>query len=129
VTLAIAALAFAGGYVPKELELRDLRATMKTTDLDLRLANLHRQLGVASEEAQRNNFASAATAARAFFAGCRTIAQDEAFAEQPRTRTAISAYAGYEDDIILRLTNADPSVKEKLGALYLAMQGVLDRRL
>lgn len=127
--LAIAAISFGAGYIPKELDNRDLRAKLKTTELDLRLANLHRQLGVASEEANRNNFANAANAARTFFAGCRAIAQDDAFAEQPRTRTAISTYAGYENDLIPRLTSADPSAKEKLGALYLAMEGVLERRL
>jgi hypothetical protein len=122
-------LAFGAGYIPKELELRDLRATMKTTELDLRLANAHRQLGVAAEEAQRNNFASAADAARVFVDTCRAVAHDEAFAEQPRTRLALESYAGSADDILGRLATADPTVKEKLAGLYLAMNGVLARRL
>jgi hypothetical protein len=128
-TLVLVAIAFAAGYIPKELELRRTAATLKTTELDLRLANLHRQLGVAAQEAQRNNFANAATAARVFFDGCRALAQDEAFAAQPRTRTALEVYAGYADDILPRLANADPTVKEKLAGLYFAMDGVLARRI
>jgi len=127
--LVCVVIAFGAGYIPQALEVRNLRATLKATDLDLRLANLHRQLGIASEEAQRNNFASAAAAAKTFFAGCRTVTQDEAFAEQPRTRAAIAAYAGYEDDTLLLLANANPTVKEKLASLYFAMEGVLDRRM
>ena len=128
-TLVLVAIAFAAGYIPKELELRRMAATLKTTQLDLRLANLHRQLGVATQEAQRNNFANAATAARVFFDGCRAVADDEAFAEQPRTRTALATYAGYANDILPRLENADPTAKAQLAGLYLAMNGVLERRL
>ena len=128
-TLVLVAIAFAAGYIPKELALRRTAATLKTAELDLRLANLHRQLGVAAQEAQRNNFANAATAARVFFDGCRELAQNEAFAEQPRTRTALAVYAGYADTILPRLANADPTVKEQLAGLFFAMDGVLARRI
>lgn len=129
ITLVLALAAFGAGYIPKQLEVRRLRTTLKTTTLDLRLASLHRQLGVASHEAQRNNYANAADAARAFFDGCRRLSQEEAFENQPRTREAIAAYGGYADDIVPRLVNGDPTVREKLAALYLAMDGVLQRRL
>ena len=125
----LVAIAFGAGYVPKALEARHLRATLEKTTLDLRLANLHRQLGVASQEAQRSNYANAAAAARTFFDGCRQLSHEPVFMDQPRTREAIAAYAGYGEDIVPRLTNGDPTVREKLGGLYLAMQGVLDRRL
>jgi hypothetical protein len=122
------AFAFGLGYVPKELERRDLADTLRQTQLDLRLATLHRQLGVASEEAQRNNFANAAAAARVFFDGCRTLVNDYPLEDQPRTRLALQAYASSSDTILGQLANADPTVKERLASLYLTMNGLLERR-
>lgn len=119
--------AFGLGYVPKELERRRLVETIATTELDLRLANLHRQLGVASHEAQQNNFANAATAARAFFDGCRSVTHDYPLTDQPRTRLALEAYAASSDTILGQLANADPTVKAQLASLYLTMNGVLAR--
>jgi hypothetical protein len=122
------AFAFGLGYVPKELERRKLAETLRTTELDLRLADLHRQLGVASHEAQRNNFASAGTAARAFFDGCRAVVNEYTFENQPRTRLALQAYASSSDTVLGELANADPAVKDKLASLYLTMNGLLERR-
>lgn len=122
------AFAFGLGYGPKELERRKLASKLEQTELDLRLANLHRQLGVASYEAQRNNFSSAATAARLFFDGCRSVVNDHKFEEQPRTRLALQSYASNSDIILGQLANADPAVKERLASLFLTMNGVLERR-
>lgn len=127
-TALLLAFAFGIGFVPKELERRRIAATLETKELDLRLANLHRQLGVASHEAQRNNFASAATAARAFFDGCRAVVHESSFENQPRTKLALQAYASSSDTILGELANADPVVKERLASLYLTMDGVLQRR-
>ena len=120
--------AFGIGYVPKELERRRIAETMRTTELDLRLANLHRQIGVASHEAQRNNFANAAAAARVFFEGCRSVVNQYPLEDRPRTRIALQSYASTSDVILGQLANADPSVKEQLSALYLTMNGVLERK-
>jgi hypothetical protein len=120
--------AFGLGYVPRELERRRAVETLQTNELDLRLANLHRLLGVASHEAQRNNFASAADAARAFFDGCRTVLNEYPLEDQPRTRNALQAYATSSDTILGQLANADPAVKEQLASLYLTMNGVLERK-
>jgi hypothetical protein len=120
--------AFGLGYVPKELERRRLTETMRAADLDLRMANLHRQLGVASHEAQRNNFANAAVAARIFFDGCRTVLNEYPLEDQPRTRNALQAYAASSDMVLGQLANADPGVKERLASMYLTMNGVLERR-
>ena len=127
-TVLLLAFAFGLGYGPKELERRRLAATLERTELDLRLANLHRQLGVASHEAQRNNFATASTAARAFFDGCRSVVHEGDFTEQPRTKLALQAYASTSDTVLGELANADPAVKERLASLYLTMDGVLQRR-
>ena len=120
--------AFLAGYIPPTLRAREMNETLRTTRLDLRLATLHRLVGTASHEAQRNNFAAASAAARAFFDGCRTLADTEPFPDEPRTRAAISAYAGARDEITTQLALADPQVRERLAGLYLAMDGVLARR-
>jgi len=128
VAIVLAALAFLAAYVPKEIETRRLERELTTTRLELRLANLHRELGVAGHEAQRNNFASAATAARTFFAETRAIAHEEDFSEEPRTLIALSAYGSQGDMILGQLANADPAARETLASMYLTMNGVLERR-
>jgi hypothetical protein len=120
--------AFGLGYGPKEIERRKLASAMEQTALDLRLANLHRQLGMASFEAQRNNFSVSATAARAFFDGCRSVVHEHKFEDQPRTRLALQSYASYSDTILGQLANADPAAKERLASLFLTMNGVLERK-
>ena len=120
--------AFLGGYIPQALELRRVAETLQRTELDLRLANLHRRLGTASHEVQRNNFASATVAARDFFDGCAALAQSGALASEPRTQIAIASYAGQRDEIMTPLAVADPQVRERLAGMYLVMDGVLQRR-
>jgi hypothetical protein len=120
--------AFLIGFIPPTLEARRNAKELRTTQLDLRLATLHRQLGVATVEVQRNNYAAAMSAARLFFDGCRDLAQAEAFEHEPRTRIAISTYAASGDEVIAQLATANPAVRDRLGSLYLTMDGVLERR-
>jgi len=127
-TVVLIVIAFLGGYVPKDLEERRLRATLTQTELDLRLANLHRRLGVASHEVQRNNYSVAAASAREFFDGCSALAS-QPFPNQERTKAALGAYAASKDQILALLAAGDPAVKEHLAGLYLAMDGVLQRRI
>ena len=122
------ALAFGLGYGPKEFERRKLASTLQQTELDLRLATLHRQLGMAAFEAQRNNFANSAANARVFFDGCRGAVNDYKFEDQPRTRLALQTYAANSDLILGQIANADPAVKERLASLFLTMDGLLERR-
>lgn len=127
-TLFLLAVAFGAGYVPQWLELRRLRETLKTTTMDLRLATLHRELGVASHEAQRNNFASAAEVAGRFFSGCAELANSEPFTGDERTHVALTGYASQRDEVMALLAASDPAARERLAGLYLTMNGVLDRR-
>lgn len=120
--------AFLGGYIPQWLEVRRLESELRTTAFDLRLANLHRQLGVASEEAQRNNFGTASEAARLFFDGCGEVVRTYPFENEPRTKIALSSYTASRDEILRDLALADPAVRQRLAGLYLAMDGVLKRR-
>ena len=119
---------FLGGYVPQKLRANRLEETLRTTQLDLDLARLHRTLGIATLEAQRNNFASAARAATVFFDGCHRLANDAGLANEPRTRTALGAYANSRDEIAVQLAQADPQVAQRLAALYFTLEGVLARR-
>lgn len=120
--------AFLLGFIPERLAARRLAASLHETELELRLANLHRTLGVASHEAMRNNFSSAGSAARAFFDGCRTLAEQEPMPDRPRTHGALVAYAQSADVTMAELAAADPRAKERLASLYLTMQGLLERR-
>jgi hypothetical protein len=122
------ALAFMGGFIPKEMERRAVAEKLGRAELDLRLANLHRELGMASHEAQRNNFGVAEATARRFFDGCRSLAREADFEGQPRTKLALDAYAASGDIVLGELANADPTVKERLAGLYVTMNGVLERR-
>ena len=126
--LFLVVVAFLLGYIPNMLETRRLTATLHETELELQLANLHRTLGVASHEAMRNNYASAGSAARAFFDGCRDLAANEEMPDRPRTRGALSAYAASADVTMSELAAADPRAKERLASLYLTMEGLLERR-
>ena len=128
VMLVLVAIAFLVAYIPCTLRARETRATLQSTQVDLQLANLHRRLGVASHEAQRNNYANAAAAAREFFDGCGALARSEAFDNQPRTRIALTAFANSRDEIMTKLAMADPQSKERLSSMYLTMDGVLARR-
>jgi len=122
------AAAFGGGYVPQWLEARKLRAELTTCDLQLRLANSHRLLGLASHEAQRSNYASAAEAARLFFETSATLARTETFEDEPRTRVALLGYIAQRDELMALLAAGDPISRDQLANLYLTMDGVLARR-
>lgn len=128
VLIVLFVLVVAAVWGVKEMETRRLERTLAARDLDLRLANLHRLLGVASHEAQRNNYANAADAARQFFDGCRSTIHEYDFHDMPRTRLALSSYGSQGDVILGKLANGEPDVKERLAELYLTMDGVLARR-
>ena len=126
--LFLLAAAFLGGYVPQWLQVRNLTESLQTAELQLRLANLHRRLGVASHEAQRNNFASAGEAAARFFDDCATLARTEKFEGDERTRVALLGYTGQRDEVMGLLAAGDPAARERLAQLYLTMEGVIERR-
>lgn len=120
--------AFLAGYVPKHLEASRSAEALRETQRALRLATLHRQLGLASLEAQRNNYPAAAQAAHAFFDGCRAAAEELDLSDRPRTRLALEAYASSAPEIMTQLNLGNPAMKERLASLYLTMHGVIERK-
>jgi hypothetical protein len=128
IAAALIALAFLIGYIPNEIASRRLSQTLRATQLDLRLANLHRQLGIASQQAQLNNYGVSARLAADFFNGCRTAVEDFRFQDRPRTRIALQSYAQQGDTLLGQLAAGDPSAKERLASMFLTMDGVLQRR-
>lgn len=120
--------AFLGGFVPQWLEARSLRAELDQTELRLRLADAHRMLGMASHEAQRSNYASAGLAAAQFFDQSATLARTDALANDARTQVALLSYTSQRDEVMALLSAGDPAVRERLAGMFLAMEGVLERR-
>jgi hypothetical protein len=127
IAAALIALAFLIGYIPNEIGSRRLAQTLRATQLELRLSNLHRQLGVASHQAQRNNYSVAASIAATFFNGCRAAINDFRFQDRPRTRIALESYAQQGDTLLGELASGDPAAKERLASMFLTMDGVLQR--
>ena len=124
----LVAAAFLGGFLPQWWTARALRSALRQTEVRLRLLEAHEQLGLASHEAQRSNFASAAEASARFFEQCATLARSGDFANEPRTQVALTGYAQQRDEVMSQLASADPTVRERLASLYLTMHGVLERR-
>ncbi len=122
------AAAFLGGFIPQWLEVRTLHESLATTELQYRLAEAHRTLGIASHEAMRSNYANAAQFAGQFFDQCGALARSEAFAKEPRTRIALQSYLQQRDELMAMLSAGDPASRERLAGMFLAMQGVLERR-
>ncbi len=128
VTLLLLGAAFAGGYVPQRLEANRAKEKLAQLTLDYELAELHRRLGLAGVEAARNNYASAAEAARVFFDGCSGLLQKYPLENEPRTRNALAVYVASQDAIMAQLAAGDPASRERLAGMFLAMDGVITRR-
>jgi hypothetical protein len=128
IAAALIALAFLIGYIPNEIGSRRLAQQLRRAELDLRLLHVHRQLGMASHEAQRNNYGTAGELAKRFFEDCRKTAHEFRFEKRPRTQIALQGYAQQGDVILGELANGDPMVKERLASMYVTMNGVIERR-
>lgn len=128
VTALLLLAAFLIGFVPKHLVAQRANEELRRTQRELRLATLHRQLGLASHEAQRNNYPAAAEAAHAFFDGCRDAAVELDLSDRPRTKLALEAYAASAPEVLTQLNLGNPAMKDQLASLYVTMHGVLERR-
>ncbi|HEX2834830.1 MAG TPA: hypothetical protein VHW00_17590 [Thermoanaerobaculia bacterium] len=119
--------AFGGGYIPQRLALHRTQESLATLQREHALTELHRRLGVASHEAMRNNYASAAEAAKTFFNGCGEVLDQYPLEDQPRTRNTLTTWMASRDTLLARLAAGDPATREQLAGMYLALDGVLAR--
>ena len=125
---AAAAAAFLIGFLPQSIQNRSLRESLNATELELRLANVHRRLGVAGLAARQGDFPAAEAAARTFFDESAKLANTHPFTEDARTRVALLGYASQRDAIMGLIAAGDPGAAERLAGLYITMDGVLERR-
>jgi hypothetical protein len=98
--------------------LAEVQTVLATTKAELAEARLRGILGMAMFEAERNNFASAASYATAFFEGLRSLPADGI---PPARRARIDQFLRRRDELSADLARADAAVKAKLSAMYVEM--------
>jgi len=117
--VGIVALALAGafllGYVPGWFSARDAQAEQTRLAQKLELASLQVQLGMMSNEANRDNYGLAAALAKTFFDGVQSAVPH--VAEQAVAQTLQTVLAR-RDEITSDLAKASPAVKGKIAQLY-----------
>jgi hypothetical protein len=117
IALAAAALiaVFLLGYIPANESARNARKRIDRLEHDLRLADLRGQLGMASYEANRNNYANGAQHSTAFFNGLRETINNT---DDQTLKQNLERIIARRDEITSNLAEADPAVKEKLARAY-----------
>lgn len=106
---------FALGYIPSCVSARGAEERSTRLQRNLRLLDLQGRLGMASYEANRNNYASAAQQSTEFFNGLRETIDNTGEATLKQSLEKLSAR---RDEITTNLAQADPAVKEKLAQAY-----------
>lgn len=106
---------FAAGYIPSCVGARSAEERNTRLQQNLKLAELRGHLGMASYEANRNNYANAAQQSTEFFNGLReTISSTNDAA----LKQNLEKFSARRDEITTNLAQADPAVKEKLAQAY-----------
>jgi hypothetical protein len=103
------------GYIPSCISARTAQELSARMEQKLRLAEMLSRLGMASYEANRNNYASATQMSTEFFNSLKQMTdttKDEALKQK------LQSLSVRRDEITTNLAQADPAVKEKLGQLY-----------
>lgn len=120
VKLGIGALALIGafllGYAPAALDARDARAAQERLTRQLSLATLQVQLGMMSNEVNRDNYGLAAQMATPFFDGVSPLIAATDPADQEVARS-LQTMLSRRDEITSDLAQANPQVKTKLADL------------
>jgi hypothetical protein len=106
---------FALGYIPSCVSARSAEERSTRLQRSLRLSDLQGHLGMASYEANRNNYASAAQQSTEFFNGLREMIDNTGDATLKQSLEKVLAR---RDEITTNLAQADPAVKEKLAQAY-----------
>lgn len=132
VALVVAAALFLAGLIPGWLNAREARreATASAEKftrneellaqirLDLDIARLRGKLGEVLYEANRNNYASAATVASQFFDGVQSAIGNAALQQGSERQQVLRQVLNRRDEIAADLARADAAVKDKLAAMY-----------
>lgn len=103
------------GYVPSCRTARNAETQSAQLERKLKLVELHSQLGMMSYEANRNNYAVAAQFSTEFF---NRLKQEINQATDAALKQKLEEFGSRRDEITAHLALADPTVKEKIGAMY-----------
>jgi hypothetical protein len=117
--LALAAAAliafFLLGYIPASMSARSSQERNSQLEYDLSLADLRGQIGMASYEANQNNYASAAQRSTGFFNGLREVIDHTS---DQTLKQDLERILARRDEITANLAAANPAVKEKLAQAF-----------
>jgi hypothetical protein len=113
--LAALIVAFLLGYIPSSISSRS--ALEQTADLQhkLTVAELGGYLAMASYEANRNNYANATQFSAQFFDGLPKVITDT---KDATVKQQLQSMLARRAEIASNPAQVDPTVKEKLAALY-----------
>jgi len=115
IALVVLAAVYLLGYLPSYWSARTAEKRWAQLEQQSSLVRLHGQLGMASFEANRNNYHNAAEYSNLFFNGLKTTIDKTSDAALKEKLQAVSASG---DQITEYLAKADPAAKEKLAQMY-----------
>jgi hypothetical protein len=107
--------AFLIGYVPSCMSARNAEEGKARLERRLKLTDLRGRIGMASYEANRNNYANAAAFSSEFF---NLLAETVNASTDDALRQRLQPLLARRDEITTNLAQADPSVKDKLAQMY-----------
>lgn len=107
--------AFLIGYVPSCMSARNAEEEKARLERRLKLTDLRGRIGMASYEANRNNYANAAAFSSEFF---NLLAETVNASTDDALKQRLQPLLARRDEITTNLAQADPSVKDKLAQMY-----------
>lgn len=117
--------AYAIGFYPERMKARRAGEQSSRLELQLGLARLQGKLGMVCYEANRGNFANAATLSTDFFDATRTALLNPLVAGDAKRKAELEAMAARRDELTADLARLDPAVKDKLADMYVELSRVV----
>jgi hypothetical protein len=115
VAAGVLIVVFAAGYIPSCVGARSAEERSIRLQQNLKLADLRGHLGMASYEANRNNYANAAQQSTEFF---NVLLETIGNTSDAPLKQNLEKFLARRDEITTNLAQADPAVKEKLAQAY-----------
>jgi hypothetical protein len=103
------------GYIPSCLSARNAQGQKAQLESQLRLAELTGQLGMASYEVNRNNYANATQYTTKFFNGLQKVSDDTV---DKTLKQKLQTFVARRNEITSNLAEVNVIVKEKLAQMY-----------